>query len=100
MEINRQEQLAYPYTKHLPIDKMVWEKIMVMNTQELEIQLEKHWKNLISDIEAGYSGLAFASGMAAITAVLTLFKSGDKIILSDNVYGGTYRVLAKVFKNF
>ncbi|MBV4417087.1 bifunctional cystathionine gamma-lyase/homocysteine desulfhydrase [Clostridium tyrobutyricum] len=57
-------------------------------------------EKLISDIEAGYSGLAFASGMAAITAVLTLFKSGDKIILSDNVYGGTYRVLAKVFKNF
>ncbi|MBV4420386.1 aminotransferase class V-fold PLP-dependent enzyme [Clostridium tyrobutyricum] len=57
-------------------------------------------EKLISDIEAGYSGLAFASGMAAITAVLTLFKSGDKIILSDNVYGGTYRVLAKIFKNF
>ncbi|MBV4426020.1 bifunctional cystathionine gamma-lyase/homocysteine desulfhydrase [Clostridium tyrobutyricum] len=57
-------------------------------------------EKLISDIEAGYSGLAFASGMAAITAVLTLFKSGDKIILSDNVYGGTYRVLDKVFKNF
>lgn len=57
-------------------------------------------EKLISDLEHGYSGLAFASGMAAITAVLTLFKSGDKIILSDNVYGGTYRVLAKVFQNF
>ncbi|MBP2032918.1 cystathionine beta-lyase [Clostridium algifaecis] len=57
-------------------------------------------EKLISDLEHGYSGLAFASGMAAITAVLTLFKTGDKIILSDNVYGGTYRVLAKVFQNF
>lgn len=38
--------------------------------------------------------------MAAITAVLSLFESGDKIIISSNVYGGTFRVLDKVFKNF
>ena len=38
--------------------------------------------------------------MAATTAVLSLFKSGDKLILSQNVYGGTYRVLAKVFNHF
>ena len=43
---------------------------------------------------------AFASRMAAITAVLQLFKSGDKILISSNVYGGTYRVLDKVFKQF
>lgn len=57
-------------------------------------------EKLISDLEGGYAGFAFASGMAAISAVLTLFKSGDKIIISDNVYGGTYRVLDKIFKNF
>ncbi|OAA93858.1 bifunctional cystathionine gamma-lyase/homocysteine desulfhydrase [Clostridium coskatii] len=57
-------------------------------------------EKLIAELEEGKNGLAFASGMAAITAVLTLFKSGDKIIISDNVYGGTYRVLDKVFKNF
>ncbi|WP_446898978.1 trans-sulfuration enzyme family protein [Clostridium sp. LBM24168] len=57
-------------------------------------------EKLISDIESGYSGFAFSSGMAAISAVLMLFKSGDKIIISDNVYGGTYRVLDKIFKNF
>ena len=38
--------------------------------------------------------------MAAITAVLSLFKSGDKIIIPDNLYGGTFRVIDKVFKNF
>ena len=38
--------------------------------------------------------------MAALTAVLSLFKSGDKIIISSNVYGGTFRVLDKIFKNF
>ena len=55
---------------------------------------------LIAELEGGTHGLAFASGMAAITAVLQLFKSGDKILISSNVYGGTYRVLDKVFKQF
>jgi cysteine-S-conjugate beta-lyase len=57
-------------------------------------------EKLIADLEGGVGGLAFASGMAATTAVLTLFKSGDKILISDNLYGGTFRVLDKVFKNF
>ena len=51
-------------------------------------------------LESGIGGLAFASGMAAITAVLSLFKSGDKIIIPSNLYGGTFRVIDKVFKNF
>lgn len=57
-------------------------------------------EKLIADLEKGKYGLAFASGMAAITAVLTLFKTGDKILISENVYGGTFRVLDKVFVNF
>ena len=55
---------------------------------------------LISDLEGGTRGFAFASGMAAISAVLSLFKSGDRILISKNVYGGTFRVLDKVFKQF
>jgi cystathionine beta-lyase len=55
---------------------------------------------LIAELEKGVAGFAFGSGMAAITAVLNLFKSGDKIIISSNVYGGTFRVLDKVFNNF
>lgn len=55
---------------------------------------------LIAELESGEAGFAFASGMAAITAVLSLFKTGDKIIISSNVYGGTFRVLDKIFKNF
>ena len=51
-------------------------------------------------LENGIGALAFGSGMAAITAVLSLFKSGDKIIIPDNLYGGTFRVIDKVFKNF
>jgi len=57
-------------------------------------------EKLISDLEEGYAGFAFASGMAATTAVLSLFKSGDKIVISNNVYGGTFRVLDKIFDHF
>lgn len=55
---------------------------------------------LIAELEHGKAGFAFGSGMAAITAVLSLFETGDQIIISSNVYGGTFRVLDKVFKNF
>ncbi|MBE6068118.1 MAG: aminotransferase class I/II-fold pyridoxal phosphate-dependent enzyme [Clostridium lundense] len=57
-------------------------------------------EKLVADLEEGYAGFAFASGMAAITAVLSLFKSGDKVVISNNVYGGTFRVLDKIFTNF
>lgn len=57
-------------------------------------------EKLIADIEYGKRGFAFASGLAAITAVLSLFKSGDKILITNNVYGGTFRVIDKVFSNF
>lgn len=55
---------------------------------------------LIAELEGGTAGFAFGSGMAAITAVLSLFRSGDKILISSNVYGGTFRVLDKVFRHF
>lgn len=55
---------------------------------------------LIAELEGGVAGFGFASGMAATTAVMMLFKASDKILLSSNVYGGTFRVLDKVFKNF
>ena len=57
-------------------------------------------EKLIAELENGYAGFAFASGMAAISTVLMLFKSGDKILISNNVYGGSFRVLDKVFNNF
>ncbi len=55
---------------------------------------------LIRDLEGGTAGFAFGSGMAATTAVLSLFKSGEKILISSNVYGGTFRVLNQVFNSF
>ena len=57
-------------------------------------------EKLIADLEGGRFGFAFASGMAALTTVLSLFSAGDEILTSANVYGGTFRVLDKVFRNF
>lgn len=57
-------------------------------------------ESLIAECEGGKYGFAFASGMAAINCVLSLFKSGDCVVISSNVYGGTFRILDKVFCNF
>lgn len=57
-------------------------------------------EKLIAELEGGEAGFSFASGMAAISAVLMLFNAGDKILVSSNVYGGTFRVLDKVFTRF
>ena len=55
---------------------------------------------LISDLEGGKAGFAFGSGMAAISSVMMLFSKGDHIVLTDDVYGGTYRVMTKVLNRF
>ncbi|BCA86497.1 cystathionine gamma-synthase [Enterococcus saigonensis] len=55
-------------------------------------------EELIADLEGGVRGFAFASGLAGIHAVLSLFNPGDHILLGDDVYGGTFRLLAQVFE--
>lgn len=56
-------------------------------------------KNLAA-LEGGRACFAFASGMAATNAVMTLLKAGDHVIVSDNTYGGTFRLFDKVLRNF
>ncbi|WP_288226142.1 cystathionine gamma-synthase [uncultured Enterococcus sp.] len=55
-------------------------------------------EELIAELEGGVKGFAFGSGLAAIHATLSLFQPGDHLILGDDVYGGTFRLLEKVFK--
>lgn len=55
-------------------------------------------EQLIADLEEGTAGFAFASGMAAIHAVFGLLRSGDHVIMTDDVYGGTYRIATKVLE--
>ena len=57
-------------------------------------------EELMAVLEEGHAGFAFSSGMAAITAVMMLFSNGDHIILTDDVYGGTYRIMSKVLSRF
>ncbi|PLS25836.1 PLP-dependent transferase [Bifidobacterium imperatoris] len=51
----------------------------------------------IAQLEEGTRGFAFASGLAAIHAVLSIFKPGDRIVVGDNIYGGTYSQLNEFF---
>ena len=54
----------------------------------------------IAVLEKGKHGIAFASGLAAISAIIQMLESGDHVVCSDNVYGGTYRVFETLFKKF
>src|SRR5438128_4882260 len=54
----------------------------------------------IAALEGGKYGYAFASGMAAIDATLRLIKSGEHVIVSDNTYGGTFRLFDRILSNY
>jgi cystathionine gamma-lyase len=54
----------------------------------------------LAAVEGGERGLAFASGLAATTAVLSLLKPGDEVVAAADLYGGTYRLLERVFKSW
>ncbi|HEV2881763.1 MAG TPA: cystathionine gamma-synthase [Pyrinomonadaceae bacterium] len=54
----------------------------------------------IAALEGARFGYAFASGMAAIDATLRLVKGGEHVIVSDNTYGGTYRLFSRVLSNY
>ena len=54
----------------------------------------------IASLEKGKGAVAFSSGMGAISAVIHLLSAGDEVIFTRNVYGGTYRIMEKIYKNF
>ncbi|EKN69409.1 cystathionine gamma-synthase [Neobacillus bataviensis LMG 21833] len=54
----------------------------------------------IADLECGDQGYACSSGMAAIFTILSLFQSGDEWLVSEDLYGGTYRLLEKGYKKW
>jgi cystathionine gamma-lyase len=56
------------------------------------------FERCIADLESGERGYAFASGLAAISTVLELLNSGDHVIASDDLYGGSFRLFDKVRK--
>lgn len=54
----------------------------------------------MAQLEGGRHGLAFSSGLGAITTVASLLNKGDHVIMCNDVYGGTFRLFSKVFSNF
>jgi len=57
-------------------------------------------ENTIAILENGSRGFAFSSGMAAVSTVIKLFRPGDNIIVSDDLYGGTYRLFEEIYGTF
>ncbi len=54
----------------------------------------------LASIENGTRGLAFSSGLAATDSVLKLLKPGDEVVAMDDLYGGTYRMFARIYQEF
>ncbi|MCI1904071.1 MAG: PLP-dependent aspartate aminotransferase family protein [Enterococcaceae bacterium] len=57
-------------------------------------------KGIAAIENGGKFGFAFASGMAAISAVLLNFKAGDHLVLCENIYGGTFQLVTQVMRDF
>lgn len=57
-------------------------------------------EDVIAELEGGTRGFAFSSGMAAISTAFLLLSSGDHIVITDDVYGGTYRMVTQVLTRF
>ncbi|XCS10279.1 cystathionine beta-lyase [Aeribacillus pallidus] len=60
----------------------------------------KALEEAIAELEGGVRGFAFASGMAAISTAFLLLSSGDHVLVTEDVYGGTYRIVADVLSRF
>jgi cystathionine gamma-lyase len=57
-------------------------------------------EEVVASLEGGRYGLAFASGLAAETAITHLLKPGDHVVAGDDLYGGTYRLFSRVFEKY
>ena len=57
-------------------------------------------ENSLASIENGNYGLAFASGLASIDAIMKLLQPGDEVISTNDLYGGTFRLFSSIFKKF
>ncbi len=57
-------------------------------------------EKVLADLEGGSRAAVFSSGMAAISAVMTIFASGDHVLCSDDLYGGTYRLFEKLLRPY
>lgn len=82
------------YVQAAPGDHKGYEYARTQNPTRTVLQ------NALAAIENGNYGLSFGSGMAATDAVMKLLQPGDEVIVSNDLYGGTYRIMTKVFANY
>ena len=57
-------------------------------------------EKIVAELEGGSTGLAFASGLAAIDNVIKLLRSGDEVVAVDDIYGGAFRLFDKVYSQY
>ena len=79
------------YAQRSPGDNKGYEYSRTHNPTRTQLQ------DALAALDNGQHGLAFASGMAAIDCVLRLLKPGDEVISTDDLYGGSYRIMTKVY---
>ncbi|MBC8084454.1 MAG: cystathionine gamma-synthase [Hymenobacter sp.] len=82
------------YVQRSPGDHKGYEYSRTHNPTRTQLQ------NAVAALENGKHGLAFASGMAAIDAIIKLLQPGDEVISTNDLYGGSYRLFTKVFANY
>ena len=82
------------YVQAAPGDHKGYEYARTQNPTRTVLQ------NALAAIENGTHGLSFGSGMAATDAVMKLLQPGDEVIVSNDLYGGTYRIMTKVFAKY
>jgi len=82
------------YVQAAPGDHKGYEYARTQNPTRTALQ------DALASIENGRYGLCFGSGMAATDAVAKLLQPGDEVIVSNDLYGGTYRIFTKVFANY
>ena len=82
------------YAQKMPGDHKGYEYSRTLNPTRDALQRN------VAAIENGKYGLCFSSGMGAIDTVVKLLSPGDEIVANNDLYGGTYRIMTKVFKDF
>jgi cystathionine beta-lyase len=82
------------YVQSSPGDHKGYEYSRTHNPTRTQLQ------NSLAALENGKHALCFASGMAAIDAVIKTLKPGDEVISTNDLYGGSYRIFTKVFQNY
>ncbi len=82
------------YVQKSPGDHKGYEYSRTHNPTRTQLQ------NALAALENGKHGLCFATGMAAIDAVIKLLSPGDEVIATNDLYGGSYRLFTKIFQNY